>query len=307
MGDDETKFCIGGVLCFIAVLLICIMVPVSFSYVDRNKIAFKKNTATNDVDRSQVYSNGRYFWGLARSPVSFPSNYLKVDLTNSQGLTVFTDGGQSVNIDFVFWYRIDPAKLNDLYSAFGTSYHDRIVGIAKAELRNAAPSFTLSQYLNDRSNVSTLYFTKLQSQLQTKAFITLDASKFLLQHIQLPSTVLTQKLAIFRVDQEQKTALFNANATAARLETTRQVRVLENAAALVAQTATAQANRMRTDATSDSFGRVETERGAQLQNMITTLNVTGNATEQLILFTSLLDTGSYTLLSGVNGAILSSP
>ena len=41
--------------------------------------------------------------------------------------------------------------------------------------------------------------------------------------------------------------------------------------------------------------------------MITTLNVTGNATEQLILFTSLLDTGSYTLLSGVNGAILSSP
>lgn len=299
----------AGVVLFIGCLLTLILVPVSFSYISRNEIAFKKNTATNDVDRTRVYTNGRYFWGLARSPVTFPADYQRVDLTGAEALTVFTDGGQSVSINFVFWYRIDPTQLSQLYEAFGTSYHDRIVGIAKAELRNAAPQFTLSQYLNNRANVSLGYFTRLATQLRQNAYITIERSKFLLQHIQLPSTVLSQKLAIFRVEQEQTTALFIANATGVRLETQRQVTLLDNQASLVSQAAQAQANRMRTDAQSNSFGRVETERGAQLQNMIVSLGVTGsNVTERLILLTSLLDSANnVTLLSGVNGAILQSP
>jgi hypothetical protein len=55
----------GFLLVGLVALVIGLIAP-SFQYVEWNYYSLKRNTATNKVDYSHVYGNGRYFWGLAR-------------------------------------------------------------------------------------------------------------------------------------------------------------------------------------------------------------------------------------------------
>ena len=64
-----------SVVLFIGVILTIALVPASFSYVEYDELALKKNTVSNKVDNSIVYENGRYFWGVSVEPLTFPSKY----------------------------------------------------------------------------------------------------------------------------------------------------------------------------------------------------------------------------------------
>lgn len=60
-------------MCIVAATLILVLVPLSYSYVEWNQFALKRNTFTNQVDYNQVYGNGRYYWGLQVQPATFQS------------------------------------------------------------------------------------------------------------------------------------------------------------------------------------------------------------------------------------------
>ena len=294
---------ISGVVGFIAVLLILILVPLHFSYIDRQKMGFKKNTVSNEVDTSRVYYSGTHAWGVGKKPVQFPTIWQFVAFRGSKALTFFTDAGE-ISVEVSFYYRMDPAKLSKLYLDFGLAYHNRIVSIAQAELRNAATNSTTRQYQEERGAVATTLYNALAVTLPAVAQVVVDRNFFFLEHIFLPQSVLTKRTQVFENTQLQITQDYNRTATQTRLSTRANETTILNQADIIRQNATVTANRLREAARADAFRVVQRESGTQLASMITQLGITSrNMTDLAVKFNALLDV-NVTLLSGVSGSVL---
>lgn len=295
-----------SILLSIGLLLLVILLPMSFSYIERDEMGFKKNTVSNNVDKSKVYLNGRYFWGVGKTPVTFPATYKFVELS---GINVFVSGGQTMQVSAQFYYRLKPATLAQLYETYGLAYEDRIESIAKAEIRNAAALFSVDQYIMDRKNITAILFNRVSSEIASKAFVEVPQSHFFLKRVYLPPTILSRKTQIFMTTQEQITANYSFQASQVRLETSKQVTELLNQKLLVEQAAKVESERITADANSRAFQRIETEKGVRMKDMISLLGIASdNVTSTLLLLNSLLDSsGTPTLLAGISGAILQSP
>jgi len=294
---------------FIGVLSFVIMFPLSFSYVDVNEYGLKRNTATNAVDRNTVYSEGRYFWGLARQPQTFPRSFQRLEYStaNNNQLSIFTETGQTMYLSCVLFYTIEEDLLPTMYLNFATTYSSKVDNIARAEIRNVAPLFSLDQFQHDRTNISQTIEQQLKLQLQLKAYVRVPDNGFHLLDIQLPQTVLDQKLTIFEVNQSQITNNNSIAAQLVRLNTSIQVTAINNTALFTTANATITANRLTAEATNEAFALVESVKGTLLATLISDLAITTDSGKSnLVRYLALLDaqTGVPTMLQGITNAIV---
>lgn len=305
MGD--AAIIVFSLLGFVALILLLVMVPLHFSYVEYGHYALKRNSVTNEVDSSTVYTPGRYAWGISYAPIPFASTKIRVDFTGARALSVFTEGGQELTLEFVAWYRLIRDDIPKLYKAFGQAHGERVLSIARAELRNAATKFVISNYTENRARLGKIFYTQLSTALSTKAYVSIDENSFFIGQVSLPNTTLAQKVSIFQTTQGLITQQFLLLANATRLETTKNVTSILNQAELVRQNATAEASRMVSDANANHFLKTQTAIGLGLANMSQALGVIGsdNVSALLIKFNQMLDrTTSATIMTGVKGALV---
>jgi len=177
------------VVLFIGVLLMLILIPLSYSYVEYDAWAFKKNELSNEVDLNTVYSNGQYHWGPSFDALNFPRGYQREELN----LSIFPQNGLEFDIDIVFFWRIQPLKLKELFQQFGQSYRSQIESRANAKIKNRAPDFTVEQYIQERPLITEQLHLALKQELDL-IFIDVPADKFFLLNVNLPQTVRTRDL-----------------------------------------------------------------------------------------------------------------
>jgi regulator of protease activity HflC (stomatin/prohibitin superfamily) len=274
----------------IGAVLILVLVPLSFQYVSRNEWAFKKDTKTNSIDLTTVHGPGQYQWGIGFTTVGFPSTLQVVSMASTaDDLDVFTDSGQTVSIGVVFRYRLDRALLAKMYNTFGLNYHQRVLAVSKAAMRNAVTNYSLADYTSSRQNISDTLFEALEGALEASAFVIVERQHFSLQYVVLPSVVLEQRVTVFQQTQVQQTNAFKYDATLYRLATAQLVQGVQNNATLVTEQAKLQAERMVAQARAASFQEVESESGRQLAAMAAALGVSYNMTAELVLLNNLLD------------------
>ena len=115
---------------FITVIVSVILIALSYSYVEYNEYAFRKNTASNEVDTSEVYENGwlmpnfneliiilgRYFWGINYDPIKFNKTFGTLEL---QDMLVFTVTGIEVGIDVSFQYGLEKESIDYVFKTYG--------------------------------------------------------------------------------------------------------------------------------------------------------------------------------------------
>lgn len=188
MRNGPTQCCFWATIA-IGLLLTVILIPLSFSYVEYHEIALKKDTITNEVDTGSVYTNGQYFWGVNKKPLSFPRQYQIV----KQDFSIFPSGGFEFDVSVVFWYRLNPEKLGSLYNSFGNAFHSQVVNRANAQIKNRAPDFTLEEYITRREEITRALYDALVDDLD-EIFIELPADKFYLAEVQIPSEVRSRDL-----------------------------------------------------------------------------------------------------------------
>mmetsp|Transcript_35427 Transcript_35427/g.109273 ORF Transcript_35427/g.109273 Transcript_35427/m.109273 type:complete len:196 (-) Transcript_35427:86-673(-) len=192
-----------------------------------------------------------------------------------------------------------------MYKDFGLAYHNRVVSIAQAELRNAATNFTTRQYQEERIAVATGLFSALAASLPSQANVQVDRNFFFLERILLPRSVLTKRQQVFANTQLQITQNFNRTATQTRLDTRANETSIRNQAEVIKQNATVVAGRLREAAKAAAFRVVQREAGTQLAAMRTQLGVSAqNTTDLMLKFNALLDADNVTLLSGVSTSVL---
>ena len=278
---------IAASLISVGLLLVCILVPLHFSYIERGRMGFRKNTYTNDVDRSRVYGSGRYGWGVGRVAITFPSTLQDVTLD----LEVFVEGGQIITVRFQFLYQLVEEKLSDLYLAFGLNYESRITSLALARLRNTAPQFSLDNYTLHRANVTSTYHADLQAELLARGFVLVPREAFFVVGVKLPQSLLQQRANLFTITQQQVTQVYTTNATLVRLETAQLVAAVDASVTFEKANATATSGALVDTARAEAFAIVQSEKGAQVSNLLQQLGVASDqtTTASLMYYLATLD------------------
>eukprot|EP01006_Ploeotia_vitrea_P047917 TRINITY_DN67176_c11_g9_i1.p1 TRINITY_DN67176_c11_g9~~TRINITY_DN67176_c11_g9_i1.p1 ORF type:complete len:310 (-),score=13.40 TRINITY_DN67176_c11_g9_i1:258-1187(-) len=293
-----------GVLCCIGCLLLVILLPLSFQYVERNTWAFKRNSLTNDVDTDTVYEAGRYFWGVGRGTVSFPSTFQHIEFVGKEGLTVFTETGLELLLDVSFQYRLQRDNLDKLFSDFGRAYTAQIENVARASLRNEAPQFSIEQYITDRSAVVGTLHAGLARAL-SEIYVDVPEDKFQLRRVVLPGQVRDKFLHTFVQNEINQEKAAKAKADLIRKQTEKIEREIRGNVTIIAKRAAAKASRMVQDERAVSVRRLEVAKANGVKNVIKQLNITNQKTASTFLkYMALLDAKQPKFLAGINSALL---
>ena len=123
-----------------------------------NQIAFKKNTITNNVDQSKVYTNGRYVWGPSNEPLTFP---IIKQIIVFKNLLAFSKKGLEFSITINIYYRLKKENLSMIFTDFGTNYHNAFTDASKASIKNSAPYFFVDEYTTKRKYIKNYFLNEL--------------------------------------------------------------------------------------------------------------------------------------------------
>ena len=175
------------ILASIGLLLMLILVPLSFSYVEWDEMAFKKNVLTNVVDDSQVYLSGRYLWGPTFEALTFPRTFQLIQYRNND-LLIFSGKGLEFSIEIDVYYKLDPQKLQQIFSNFGTNYHERFKDAIRASLKNSAPLYSVDDYITKREEIIQFMFVELNHDLEPFN-LSIELHKLLLHRIIFPEII----------------------------------------------------------------------------------------------------------------------
>lgn len=201
---EENKVKAGVIIGVILVVLIVVIVPLivtSLGDVEWDQFAFRKNTVTNLVDRSRVYTFGRHMWGPSTTSVVFPRYYQLIEFKGND-LQVFagkgnntmdqnstTTAGLEFAIECSIWYRLNENNLADIFDSWGLTYHDRFVDAVRASLKNTAPEFSVDDYVERLREIETRLFQEVNKDLMDLK-IQIEKGKLVLKRVSFPGSVL---------------------------------------------------------------------------------------------------------------------
>mmetsp|Transcript_67941 Transcript_67941/g.99395 ORF Transcript_67941/g.99395 Transcript_67941/m.99395 type:complete len:375 (-) Transcript_67941:312-1436(-) len=226
-------------------LLIVILLPLSFSNVEYHEAALYQQKSTNVIDKSKVYTSGRYFLGPDATFVKFPISEQTVQFTGA----VFTKverqtadnvgaGGTSVDLDISFQYRLKPEEIGILFATHAISYREVIQGMATAAIRNLAANFTAVEWTQERKTIQDHLFEGVNAAIQTA-----NAECVLLQlrKVQFPPYFIERMLAAAVQTHSNQAEESLQVSQLIRSNTAFDVKQIENDASVLANTAKAEA------------------------------------------------------------------
>lgn len=111
---------------FLAVILICSMVPTSFYGVEYNEYALSRYKLTNKMNYDHVYDNGNYYLGLNYEMIKFPRTY-QYETFSGNDLRVFSKEGLKFGFQCTFQWRPLPEAIPDIHKQFRVTYRPQVL------------------------------------------------------------------------------------------------------------------------------------------------------------------------------------
>jgi hypothetical protein len=273
------------IIILVGLLLVLIFVPLGFSYVEYDQYALKKDKFSNQVEAQTTYEVGRYWWGVDKTPLAFNRRFIQV----TEDFAIFPSSGLEFEIEIVFFYRIRKDRLGELFKSFGIDFHGQVVNRASATIKNAAPAFDLEEFITARSLISEALYASLIEELSA-IWIDVPADRFFLSEIKIPEEVKQRNLDAAVQQQRNFEEQNRQQATLVRKETEQREQQINANISLIGSTATATANRIRTEAQAVTDKVISSADGLGLQSVFNQLNVTDTRIkEKYISYFAFLD------------------
>jgi hypothetical protein len=181
----------GCCLLIVGILLIVILVPLSFSYVDYYEYGLVKRRSSGFVDTSAVYASGRYRLGPTHKFFIYQADAFVEHL---ESLSVFSAGGNEsigleflIDVDFTFFLVRD--ELGLLYDQLASSYESVIVSRAIEGIKNEAVYVTFNDYFQSRLEVEKRFRVAVQARWNQDPPLHCTLDQFNLGYIQIPDSV----------------------------------------------------------------------------------------------------------------------
>jgi len=138
----------GGIVAIVAALLLIILLPMSFSYLDFYEYGFARRRTTGSVDTDTVYAGGRHFIGPDHE---FKEFYAAAQFVYFGHIPIFTTDNLQVSISVELQYFLIQEDLALLHDTFDIRYQSIVVGNAKDALKNSVTKFDTDEFISNRS------------------------------------------------------------------------------------------------------------------------------------------------------------
>jgi len=210
----KAPFIAGGIFGACALIVIIILISVSFSKVEMTEVGLLYSHASRKIDRSKLYTAGRYYVGVGGEFITFPITQQEMHLPIFESRTA--DGLLlSLDVSLNFKIQKDFDKIIKIFDNFGRHYDGFISRLAMNIIRDASARFTAYSYSMNRSLVNVEMERDINDDLAEIGF-TLDSVQLL--NVEFPSNF---------SDTLQETRMLQQKVTQAELNLNAEVRALQ--------------------------------------------------------------------------------
>ena len=232
-------------LCITVVLLIAILIPLGFSYVEYYEYGLNQRKTTGTVDITNVYTYGRYFVGPDHKFIKYQadSHYEMFD-----GLSVFSAAGsnESIGLEFLvdadLTYFLIEDEIGVLHTQLSKNYRDVIIARAKDAIKNEAIHVTFNEYFQERKKVERTFKTAVERRWKEPPSLHCTLDQFHLGRVQIPDSVATKQLESRVQNERNDMETFLQRAQVEREMTAVEVNTIDLEREKVLRTARAEAS-----------------------------------------------------------------
>ncbi|KAL7555293.1 hypothetical protein ACHAWF_018996 [Thalassiosira exigua] len=253
---DKGAIGCGFCLLITGFLLILILVPLSFSYVDYYDYGLVQRKSTGAVDTTVVYSNGRYNLGPDRHFIKYQAD---AHLESFEGVGVFSATTSNVSIglafevDVAFTFFLNKDEIGDVHRELASNYRSVILSRAQEALKNiAAEEVSFEEFFKERKQVEALFREAVEDRWSAKPSLHCTMDQFHLGRIRIPQSVATKQLEARVQNEHNGREQFLQRAQIEREMTTVEVNKINLNTVKELRTARAQASLVRKKAMAEA-------------------------------------------------------
>jgi hypothetical protein len=267
--NDTYNFLCSSLIFIISLIIIITTVVLSYHYVRYDKYTLRLNTY-HGADISKVYSEGRYFLTLDNSMIYFPSTYERISFTSS----AFSDNGLEFDLNVSFYYRLPKENLGIIYNSYSTSYENKIEANAKQVTKNIASTFSVEEFLSNRTWIEESIGMGLQTQIYQTLKIYVPYNYFKIITITFPSILISKSLDTAIALQTNQIALLQQEVNVIKADTQQMISQIEASTSKIENYALTLSNQIKLNAQSVSTNMLLTSRTDGLDLFCSILNIT---------------------------------
>ncbi|GAB1598726.1 uncharacterized protein LOC115228206 isoform X2 [Argonauta hians] len=288
-------------LIVIGLLLLVILLPLSFSYLDYYELGVVRNKITGSVSLDRVYSSGRYLIGPANQFKKFKAD---AHIENIRNIRVFTSDKLEVGLSGSFQYFLRLHELKFLHQKYDIYYKDKVIKEAYEAIKNVLTRFTTRSVFKERKRLETELLVGLRTTLggvccqkgciQNKTDSTgclpnckergtckendfgmfVDVRYFQLGPMDIPDALDESFLNALILSADYEREKYLQTAQLVRKETEQKIKVLENKASEISEAARSDSDLIAKTMNANASFIVENSRITGLKNLYSTLGIT---------------------------------
>jgi len=150
---SAAPFIAGGIAGGLALIVIIILLACSFAKVEMTEVGLLYSHASRKIDRTQLYSAGRYYVGVGGEFIRYPITQQELTLPTFESRTA---DGLKISLDVSINYKIekDLDKIIQIFDNFGYHYDGYLSRLAMNIIRDASARFSAFAYSQNRSQIS---------------------------------------------------------------------------------------------------------------------------------------------------------
>jgi len=152
--SSKAPIIVGGITAGCALIVIIILLACSFSKVEMTEVGLLYSHASRTIDRSQLYTAGRYYVGVGGEFITYPITQQELVLPTFESRTM---DGLKIGLDVSINFKVEKdsvQKILRLFDNFGYHYDGYISRLAMNIIRDASAGFTAFEYSQNRSLIS---------------------------------------------------------------------------------------------------------------------------------------------------------
>lgn len=190
-------------------ILLCILIPLSFGYVEPGQVALPKNRITKIIDENgRVYEmtldrNGRYWIGLGTVLENFDARIQQKTLS----LDVVASNSRGFILTIVCYYRINPDELGLLFNRFKYDWKTSAQGEIVDTIKGITTQYSINQYINDQLEIQQYMADVISDKLREIHLLPVD-DVLIIKRVDFTGTVDTQFLDSVIQEQTNERQLF---------------------------------------------------------------------------------------------------
>lgn len=266
---SSTAATCGFCIFILGLLLLVILLPLSFSYIDYYEYGLKQRKSTGRVSTDIVYTSGRYLNG---PDFKFLKYQADAHLVHLDDVGVFSDGGAnnvglSFRIDVDFTYKLKQDEIGLLHRDLAKTYKNVILARTNDAIKNSATSVPFDDYFKNRKGVEQQFREAVQSRWDTEPSMHAELGQFHLGRIKIPETVAEKQLTAKIQVEKNKEEEFLQSARLERETTAVEVNRINLERQKILRSAQAEANLI----ISKAFAEAEQIKNEAIINGTTTL------------------------------------